>query len=123
LGFDVPDELVVGEGIEPAEYLAHHPDKRPIFIFQGDGEERVFDPAKPRLEVDHALLVADALAGHDGAHEVKALEVDFVGLAAVYLVGPGLEQQLEKDVLDYDRSPGRADEFAGLAANAGIAVG
>ncbi len=46
LGLDVPDELVVGERIQPAEDLADHSYERAVFRTDWDGEERLFDPAE-----------------------------------------------------------------------------
>ena len=89
----------------------------------GMARKAFFTRASPALSVGQALLVGDALAGDDLAHEVQALQVDPVGLPRLHLVGPGHQQQLQQDVLDHHRPPGRPDELARLLADAGVAVG
>ena len=120
---DQADEVLVGEGVQPAEDLADHADERPRRVVVGR------HGAEPVAGAQHGGTIAASCSlgftpsTADGlADLVEALVVDCVGGALLALVGTRLEQELHEDVRRQHGPPGGADELARVVADRRVAV-
>ena len=113
--FQAPHQVLVGEGVQAAEDLAHDADQRRLPVAArrracGNGRGRA--PCESR-SAGSCTPGSTGVASSGAAQVGQALFVDRFGVAAPLFVGPMNQQQLLQQVGAQQRAPAGAHEGLG----------